>query len=88
MTLDVNASTQPPPPQLPPEAMATLPNWVKAAILLVPMGTGAASGLLSGGTAAAQERAILAEKVERLQEDVEKLDGKIDALLERVLESR
>lgn len=80
--------------ELPPEAVATLPTWVKASVVMVPLVTGAISGTVSGfgsgGQAAAeervkaaQERAVLAEQVKRLQDDVRGLDDKLDRILER-----
>ena len=67
------------------DVLHLLPPWARAAAVLGPLLVapvmGGAGGYLGGGQAAAQERAILATKVERLQEDIDKLDQKIDRLL-------
>lgn len=71
-----------------PEVVQSLPLWVKSAVvagpLLVAPLAGAISGGASGGQAAAQERAVLATKVERLQEDIDKLDAKFDRIIDKL----
>lgn len=90
---DVRATPQPEMPT--PEVIAMLPTWAKAAVVLVPVlstALGSVGGAIGGGQAAAQERAILATKVERLEADQREmraeLGAKVDRLTDLILQQR
>lgn len=89
----VIASPQPPdPPQPSADVIALLPMWARAAVVLVPIasaGLGSIGGVVSGGQAAARERAVLTAKVARLEEDHREmraeLAGKVDRLTDLII---
>lgn len=79
-----------PPPPAPPtaEILALLPMWARAGVVLIPVlgaGLGSLGGALTGGQAVATEQAVLAAEVQRVKEDVQAINNKIDRLTELVL---
>lgn len=89
-----DTATPAPPPTAPssaanPAVLALLPEWARSAVVLAPLvlgagGLGGAGGAF-GATQLTTDQAVLAAKVERVQEDVEKLDAKVERVLEIVL---
>jgi hypothetical protein len=53
-------------------------------MVVVPLVTGSVSGLIGGGQAAAQERAVLAAKVERLEQDQREYRAEMNRKLDRI----
>lgn len=75
-------------PSIPPvDVIALLPTWAKALAVLMPMGTaalGTIGGTVGGGQVAAQERAVLSTKVDRLEEDQREMRAEVASRLDRL----